>query len=168
MITQHTLDVSGRLVIDYEAREWCKLPYLPDHRAGCPNYGKKPTCPPHAPLIEEFLDLTQPHHFLIVRFDLQSHVAKMRERHPGWSRDQLRCLLYWQGTVMKALRAMVAEHLSPGQVNTYIPEAMGVNVLLTLENHSFPVERRPETYVAKVALIGNPGESRRIETKAGG
>ena len=38
------------VVVDYRARDWCRLPY-PDHPRGCPNFGRRADCPPMAPLI---------------------------------------------------------------------------------------------------------------------
>lgn len=52
-----TMEVTGELVIDMHARDWCLIPYL-GHKNGCPNYGQKKTCPPFAPMIESFVDLS--------------------------------------------------------------------------------------------------------------
>ncbi len=43
-------------VIDYAVRDLCQRPY-PGHKKGCPNYGKKMGCPPHASRFENLIDL---------------------------------------------------------------------------------------------------------------
>ena len=55
--------ISGivRPVIDPDVRDLCPRSY-PGHPHGCPNYGKRPSCPPQAPMLAETLDLTQPVH----------------------------------------------------------------------------------------------------------
>ena len=105
----------NNIVISEEARNglWCTLPY-PNHKKGCPNYGKKDYCPPFAPRFE---DITiDPYYLVIETFNLEKHANRMRERHPKWTERQCRNLLYWQGGVRKrlkekayALREMVEE-----------------------------------------------------------
>ncbi len=71
---------------------------------------------------------------------------------------QCRCVLYWQGTVNKALRMETEVELMelPGAISTSCPEAMGVNVFLTLRGLNIPFEVKPERKVLKVALLGYP------------
>lgn len=143
------------LRINYKAREWCKLPY-PDHPKGCPNYGKKPTCPEQAPLIEDFIDLSKPKIIIAVEFDLAHHIGKMRSRHPDWSDRQLRCLLYWQGSVNKELRLLIkaVQGLNGLLKITTCPEAMGVNVIETAKRVGLPIELKPQSKVFKIAIGG--------------
>jgi len=37
---------------------------------------------------------------------------------------------------------------------TYIPEAMGVDVFETCKNVGIPIERNPQHYVHKIAMVG--------------
>ena len=151
------IEVTGKLRINLRAREWCMLPY-PRHPNGCPEYGQREECPPQAPLITDFADLQQPHFFAIVTFNLEEHMQRMWSNHPEWSDAQARCVLYWQGTV----RSLLTEHAedfqwrNPGMVYTLIPEAMGVNVISTLQNLHIPVELKPTHIVHKVALLAYP------------
>ncbi|MFX0093338.1 MAG: hypothetical protein ACFFBD_16400 [Candidatus Hodarchaeota archaeon] len=158
MIT--VLDVTGKLAIDYRAREWCLRAY-PGHPQGCPNFGKKQTCPPNAPLIEDWLDLTKQHWFVVNRFNFLSHVQRMKEKHPEWSERQCRCVLYWQGSTKKALRefclTFVREH--PNMIFSLVPEAMGVHVLRTARLLGIPIRARPNEFVYKIALIGHQKNS---------
>ena len=145
------------LIIDYRTREWCKLPY-PDHPKGCPNYGKKSGCPPHAPLIEEFVDIHNLIWLVTVEFDLASHVQRMLKLHPKWSNRQARCVLYWQPKVNKELKEAMLRynHTIWGSVYTLCPEAMGVNVIETARRRGIQIKDFPTDKVYKVALIGYP------------
>lgn len=145
---------STKIVVDYRAREWCKLPY-PDHPRGCPNYGRKSSCPPQAPLVENYFDMDQDHYFVAVKFDLFSHISKMKEKHPLWSDRQARCCLYWQSTVNKQLkewcRLFVEQY---GLTYTLCPEAMGINVIETCKAIGLPIRARPVGTIYKVAMLG--------------
>lgn len=144
------------LIIDYGARKWCLLPY-PNHPKGCPNYNKSSECPPNAPLVGDFVDITKKMWFIVIKFDLSSHVAKMKDRHPYWTDKQARCVLYWQNTVRRRLRDACIIFATPKQlVYTLIPEAMGVQVIKSAKKLDIPIKTRPIDTVYKIALIGYP------------
>ncbi|KKN62620.1 hypothetical protein LCGC14_0510310 [marine sediment metagenome] len=148
------IEVTGRLVIDYRAREWCRLPY-PDHPKGCPNFDHKLICPPQVCLIEEFVDLDHSLWLVVESFDLQEHVERMKARHSGWSDRQARNVLYWQGSVNKKLRLACESHVKTvGGVWTICPEAMGVNVIQTAKQVGLPIKARPTSLVFKIGLVG--------------
>lgn len=148
------IEVTGSLVIQEAAREWCKLPY-PDHPKGCPAYGRK-TCPPKVGLVQDLFDLSRKHWFIIVPFDIAAHAAGMKERHPQWSDRMCRNCLYWQGGVRKELRAQARRVVGekPGTISTDCPEAMGVNVFRTCHRHGIMMRKNPQHMVHKVALVG--------------
>ena len=155
-----TLTVTGHLVLDERAREWCTLPY-PDHKHGCPNYGKKPECPPFAPLVGDFIDLDKNYWFIIIKFDLGSHVAEMklkpRKDGKAWTDKQARCVLYWQKSVVKKLEAACIDFAKMlDLVYTLVPEAMGVHVIKTVRQFDIPIKTRPTDTVYKIALVGYP------------
>ena len=152
-----------KIVLDPKVRELCcKLYY--NHPKGCPNYNKQPGCPPQAPLLNEVLDLVRPVWAVWVVFDLAAHRERMRVKHPKWSRRQLDCCLYWQGTLLKELRYRVANfctmrllyNMDKSLEVFYRPEALGVNVTATLETVGVALEWPPEKIVHKVAIVGNP------------
>jgi len=148
------LNTSSNLVVDYRARDWCKLPY-PDHPNGCPNYNKKQGCPPQAPLIERYFNLHKDHFFVIVIFNLGHHVNKMLEKHPNWSERQARCVLYWQGTVNKQLRLECEGYAKQfNLVYNSCPEAMGVDVIKTCKNLGLPIKQQPSNIVFKIGMLG--------------
>lgn len=153
------IEITNKLEINYRASEringqkaWCELPY-PGHKKGCPNYGKG--CP--LPHVDNYFDLSKPHWFAITKFDLKNHVQKMKGGHPKWSERQCRCVLYWQNGVRKELDKTCREFIQNKNLIFHkIPEAMGVNVILTLKKLKIPIEIKPKNFVHKVALIGSP------------
>jgi len=145
----------SKLVIEYGTREWCLLPY-PDHPKGCPNFGKSNVCPPFAPYVEDFVDLTRPLWLIVEEFDLRSHVARLLSTHENWSDRQARCVLYWQGGVKSRLRASAKQFCLeyPGTHHTLCPEAMGVNVIATGRSVGLPIQSSPLNTIFKIALVG--------------
>ena len=155
MIIDSIIIPIGDVVIDLRAREWCKLPY-PDHPKGCPNYGKRDTCPPQCPIWN---DIIEPPYLLVgVKFALKVWSERMKERHPKWSDRQARCCLYWQGKVRKRLREICEEvklhHLGSNFIISYTPEAMGVHVFETCYKNGIKLHKNPQDFVWKIAIIG--------------
>ena len=160
----------SNLRINYKARDWCKLPY-PNHPLGCPNFGKRETCPPDAPLVENFFDFTRGLYLIIVKFDLEAHVLKMRREHQWWSDRQARCCLYWQARVNKSLanECELFRWAHPDMLTTQCPEAMGVNVIATAQLAGIPISVKPLKVVYKVALAGKkPIATKQSSAKTGG
>jgi len=146
-------------IIDATVRQLCCRPY-PNHPKGCPNYGKRATCPPTAPLLADVLDLNRPIWAVWVEFDLAAHREKMRAAHPTWTRRQLDCCLYWQAGVNNQLRRKTTE-LFPDLVTGFdpkevvsCPEACGVNVTETMASIGIALEWPPVNIIRKVALVG--------------
>lgn len=150
------IEVTGTLARQHQTREWCRLPY-PGHPDGCPNYNHSVLCPPRVATVDEVFDLSKPHWFVIVSFDMAAHVKTMSEKHPKWSDRQLRCCLYWQNTVRKNLGIEILGFMatkSGGTIATMIPEAMGVNVFRTCHRHGLMLRKDPKEIVYKIALVG--------------
>jgi len=141
-----------------EFQALCARPYH-GHPHGCPNCGRRPSCPPAAPLIDRVLDLSEPMFVVATPFDLGWHIEKMRRRHPDWSERQLRCCLYWQGTARKQHRQAIAANVPWRFPNGYrlvhTPEGHGVNVtvlMASLGAQSVTLEWPPEktSYVVSI------------------
>jgi hypothetical protein len=155
------VEITNKLEINFRASEringkkaWCELPY-PGHKKGGPNYGKG--CP--LPRVNKFSDLSKPHWFAIIKFDLKGHVEKMKNKHPDWSDRQNRCVLYWQNGVRSKLNKICQEFIGNKDLIYHkIPEAMGVNVILTMKKLNIPIEIKPVNTVHKITLIGSPYE----------
>lgn len=149
------IDVTGKLAVDLNVREWCKFPY-PGHNRGCPNYGISETCPPKVGTITEIFDLGKPHWLAIIEFNIKQHADKMKGLHPQWSDKQCRCCLYWQNTVRKDLRKMCDDFIYSKNSYDYtlIPEAMGVNVFRTAHRLGIMLRKNINDKLYKIALIG--------------
>lgn len=154
------IEATGSLLIDKGARNWCKLPY-PNHPKGCPNYGRRINCPPQAPHIENVYDFLQPCWFVIVDFDLKAQAERMKRKHLNWTDRQCRCLLYWQGGVNKRLRqeAIIEARKRKAHISM-VPEAMGIDIIKTLQNLGVPIKQRPTSIVYKAALLWLAGKGK--------
>jgi len=149
-----------KLVHTPKMRELCTLPY-PNHPKGCPMVGKKNICPPFAPYVIDFFDLTKSIYIVHSEFDLESHAAEMKKRHPHWSDRQARCLLYWQGKSRKQLKERVTWAMMKKNADkvTYCPEAMGVNVFVTCRLSGLHLDKTRSISICRhVALIGHTKE----------
>lgn len=148
------------VVIDYGVRALCATPY-PGHRHGCPKFNAgHPDCPPDAPLIQNFFDMTSQFYVVVNNFNLKQHMDNLSKNHPHWTDRQLRCCLYWQKSARKQLAEKVREVLSldrfKGFVAVNCPEAMGVNVTETLQRSGIKLEWPPVHFARQVALMGRP------------
>ncbi|MEE9510402.1 MAG: hypothetical protein V3V81_07910 [Candidatus Bathyarchaeia archaeon] len=136
----------------------CVRPY-PNHTKGCPNYGKKKGCPPNVSMFDVFYNLSKPIYAIYNVFDFGMHVNRMEYKHPDWSKRQLECCLYWQGTARKELkeRTEAFKRLADERyvVNT-VPEAMGVNVTETMKRVGIELEWPPVNVTYQVAMAGIP------------
>lgn len=152
------MDVLVIPVIDYKTRALCRKAYQ-DHANGCPAFGKHDRCPPRAPLICNILDLSKPVWAVYNMFDMASHMAKMREKHPSWTERQLVNCLYWQPSARKALKEEVKKflrsHSSERLVVAETPEAMGVNVTATMLTAGIELEWPPRKIAYQIVLAGS-------------
>lgn len=144
-------------VLDPSVRGLCCRPY-PLHPKGCPNFGKRASCPPKAPLFNQVYDMAQPVYAVVNEYDMADHVERMQRNHPDWSDRQLRCVLYWQGRARKSLAGLIRLALRslPGTRAETCPEAMGVNVTATLAAEGIELEWPPVRIARQVALIAYP------------
>lgn len=147
------VEVTGTLKIDYNMRDLCRQPY-PGNPKGCPNYGKKKECPPQAPLLENFIDLLQPHYFVVL--ECIRNGCRINSQENTLKEDQFRS--YWNDNLEAVLREYIQEFQKdhPGTVFTFHPSAVGVNVLETARNVGIPLEANPEKVFYKIVLIGYP------------
>lgn len=140
-------------------RAMCVLAYK-NHKKGCPNYGKKLDCPPVVPMFDQIFDMSKPIYAIFSTYDLFSHIQKMRNSHPEWTETQLLNVLYWQGTARKHLKENIAKFnemfREQGYYSTTSPEAMGVDVTLTMRNAGIELEWPARKTVYKVAFAGIP------------
>lgn len=150
-----------RLRFDKKIQNLCKKPY-PGHKYGCPNYGKRDTCPPKCRLIDDYMDVNDELYLIFVEFDLEAHRERMRKIHPNWSIRQLSCVLYWQNGVRKKLRGEIERFLNEYGRNFIIspvPEACGVNMTVMMKDAGYRLSwKYPLDRIYKVALAGKVNE----------
>lgn len=142
-----------KVVVNYNARSWCKLPY-PNHPKGCPNYNKLNTCPPKSPLFESIAK--PPYIIVAVKFNLKEHIKKMKSKHPDWSNKRLKCVLYWQKKVDKYLKEISEKTASKikNSIIIYRPEAYGVDMFKTCKKIGITLEKDPKEFIWKMSIIG--------------
>lgn len=146
-----------RVILSSKAGEWCRIPY-PGHPKGCPNYGQRPSCPPHAPHIFDVVDSSKGLYLAYSTFDLEKHILRMRQSHPGWTGLQTHCVLYWQGVSRKEMRrkALAAKRLTGANMVVECPEGMGVNVYATCRKAGLVLEKIHCLKVCHhVAIVGH-------------
>ena len=156
MITFYGIrEATGKILITRKAGAWCQIPY-PSYPKGCTNYGKAETCPPNAPMVDQWFDLEFPHWFVVAKCDITAQAAKMAEAHPEWSPKQCANSRYWQGPAHKMLRYHSRELMekNPGTDFTLRPEAMGVIVITTAKKLGIPIELKPNGTLFKISLVG--------------
>lgn len=130
----------------------------PNHDNGCPNYGKKKGCPPGVPMFDRFYDLSKPIYAIYNKFDFKGHVERMKVKHSNWSKRQVECCLYWQGTARKKLKERIEIFRSLTICGRYfittVPEAMGINVTETMKRVGIELEWPPINVTYQIAMAG--------------
>lgn len=147
------VEVTGNLTIDYKVRDYCRLPY-PGHPEGCPHFGKRKECPPQAPLLEHFIDLSKPHYFIIVKITYDHTIEGEKPHNPSKERSWLTWELHAESVLEKHVQKFQKSH--PGTVFTLHPSAVGVDVFKTAQNVGIPLEPTLQDTFHKIALIGYP------------
>jgi predicted metal-binding protein len=138
-----------------EIRSLCRKPYS-GHTKGCPNFGKKKFCPPGMKHLDDLIDLRKEVFAIYNVFDFKSHIEKMRSKHPNWTKRQLECCLYWQGTARKNLKNEIKKFLS-GNKGFFIvqtPEAAGCNLTRTMGEVGILLEWPPVETTYQIVLAG--------------
>lgn len=139
----------------------CRLPY-PGHPRGCPNWNKSPNCPPRTQKLQDKYDLNKQLYFVVCPFNIGEHKQRMKSLHPEWSEKQCACCLYWQKGIKKKLKShtefYINELYEKNWGNNYgfemIPEAMGLDVFTTAQDHGISIKRNPQEILYKIAFVG--------------
>lgn len=149
--------IEVRPVIIRPVHSLCLRPY-PNHKNGCPNYGKKKGCPPGVPMFDSVCYVSKPTYAIYNVFDFRGHVERMKVKHSNWSQRQIECCLYWQGAARKKLeeRIEIFKRLTirGRYFITTVPEAMGVNVTETMKNVGVELEWPPVNVAYQIAMAG--------------
>ena len=142
-------------VIDKKIRFLCQKPY-PLHKNGCPNWNKKKGCPPNSKIINKIIDIKKPVYIIYNKYDFKKHCNKMKNKHPKWSKRQIECCLYWQGTARKQLKEKIKIFLNifRGYYIISCPEGSGTNLTETMKQINIELEWPPVNYTYQIVLAG--------------
>ena len=154
---------------DRKMQGLCKTPFH-GHPKGCPNFGKKDTCPPGLPLIKDVLDFDEEVYLAYTGFCVGEFAERMRKKHKEWRNHPRQWYnpRRWQPTARKQHREEINDFLEehPELVRIGYPEAHGVNVSdlmskVSIElDWSWPPEhilkdkKYLENFVYSVSLLG--------------
>ena len=139
-----------------QTKNLCTRAYY-NHKYGCPNFNKKNGCPPSMKRFDEKYDITKNVYAIYNIFPFGDHVRRMKILHPEWSQRQAECCLYWQGKARKHLDEQIC-YFGLGFVGDVygierVPEAMGVNVTLTMADAGIMLEWPPKIVTYQIALV---------------
>lgn len=145
-------------IIEYSTcRRLCVQEYY-NHKKGCPNYGKKEGCPPNTLPFDEVYDLLKPVYAILNVFNFGDHIERMKVKHSSWSKRQIECCLYWQGTARKQLKerieAFKRRPFGEMYAITQRPEGMGVLVTDTMKSVDIELEWPPKNFAYQIAFAG--------------
>lgn len=136
-----------------KVQDLCKCHY-PNYPKGCPNYGKKETCPPQAKLINYILDLNKRVYLIWTDFDVGKHARRMKKKHPHWSEKQMYCCRYWQSTARKIHKEEIEKLQEKYKFKKVIrsPEGNGVNVFGLMKKMGVVLEWPPRKITRVISL----------------
>ena len=138
-------------------RSMCVRPYK-NHKYGCPNFGKLPTCPPNIPcMFDQMFDMSDVY-AVVTNFNLELFWNIRRERRPDLPEGQIRNLLVWQPKAIKAndwaISEVYKEHPELfAYVSTRLLECMGVDVVNTMKEVGIDIVFPVETHAYRVAFL---------------
>ena len=138
-------------------RSMCIRPYK-NHKNGCPNYGRLPTCPPNIPcMYDQIFDISDVY-AITTRFNLEEYFAKRRSNRPDLPEGQIRNIRVWQPIAIKendyAIRDFYQENpIKRDYVSTRLLECMGVDVIKTMKEVGITIKFPVEDYAYRVAFI---------------
>lgn len=92
------------------------------------------------------------------KFDLGSHVDRMRLKHPDWTHRQLSCCLYWQPKARKQMMnewvEFCRQYPNHGMILVKCPEASGVILIPTMKQLGIELEWTPVKWTYQIILAG--------------
>ena len=140
----------------------CRARYH-NHPKGCPNFGKRPDCPP-CELVSDRFDLSKPMYVIYTSYPVGAFAERLRANHPEWSdmpRQWYNCIR-WQGTARNWHKKDILEFQQefPTLHVDSNPEALGVNVTAIMKQVGIELEwnyhedHDPERLTYRVSIAG--------------
>ena len=134
----------------------CIKPYK-NHKDGCPNFGKLPTCPPNIPcMYDQVFDISNVY-AIVTKFDLTKYFKERRENRPDLAEGQIRNLRVWQPKAVKENDYAIAEFYreNPDKndfISSRLLECMGVDVINTMKEVGIEIKFPVEEYAYRIAF----------------
>lgn len=138
-------------------RSMCVRPYK-NHKYGCPNFGKLPTCPPNIPcMYDEIFDISDVY-AVVTKFYLEEYFDKRRKNRPDLAEGQIRNIRVWQPIAIKENDYAISEFYqeNPNKkdyVATRLLECMGVDVISTIKEVGIEIKFPVEDYAYRIAFV---------------
>ena len=138
-------------------RSMCVRPYK-NHKYGCPNFGKLPTCPPNIPcMYDQIFDISDVY-AVVTKFYLEEYFNKRREKRPDLAEGQIKNIRIWQPIAIKendyAISEFYKENPSKSDyVSTRLLECMGVDVMNTMKKVGVVIKFPVKEYAYRVAFL---------------
>ena len=138
-------------------RSMCIRPYK-NHKYGCPNFGKLPTCPPNIPcMYDQVFDISDVY-AVVTKFYLEEYFNKRREKRPNLAEGQIKNIRIWQPIAIKENDYAISDfykenHSKKDYVATRLLECMGVDVISTMKEVGVEIKFPVEDYAYRVAFV---------------
>ena len=148
--------------ITYQPRCMCIRPYK-NHPEGCPNFGKKPGCPPNVPMYDQIFDKKTEKFAIVTKYNLAEYYRQRRERRPDLAEGQIRNSRCWQPTTKKENDIAIGEFFQENpEMSNYVAtrflECMGVDVIGTMRNVGLKLTFPVEDIVYRVAFVAEAND----------
>ena len=137
-------------------RSMCIRPYK-NHKYGCPNFGKLPTCPPNIPsMYDQIFDISDVY-AIVTKFNLKDYFNKRREKRPDLPEGQIRNLRAWQPIAIKENDFAICDFYKENSdkkdyISSRLLECMGVDVINTMKEVGINIKFPVEDYAYRIAF----------------
>ena len=137
-------------------RSMCIRQYK-NHKYGCPNFGKLPTCPPNIPcMYDQVFDISDVY-AIVTKFYLEEYFNKRRKNKPDLAEGQIRNIRVWQPMALKENDYAIADFYreNPDKydyISSRLLECMGVDVVNTMKEVGIEIKFPVEDYAYRIAF----------------
>ena len=138
-------------------RSMCIKPYK-NHKNGCPNFGRLPTCPPSIPCMYDQIFDTSDVYAIVTKFNLEEYFNKRRQNRSDLAEGQIRNLRVWQPIAIKENDYAISEFYKENPdkrdyISTRLLECMGVDVINTMREVGIEIKFPIDSYAYRIAFV---------------
>ena len=129
-----------------------------NHKYGCPNFDKLPTCPSNIPcMYDQVFDINDVY-AIVTKFYLEDYYNKRRKNRPDLAEGQIRNIRVWQPIALKendyAISEFYKENLDKNDyISSRLLECMGVDVINTMKEVGIEIKFPVEDYAYRIAFV---------------